>query len=665
MSSELDNILSKQDKKEMIDFLVSLVNEFPTTAIKESLVDFVEKNRILTAGTSARPGPYRFSVTPYMREPTEALSDYTYITEIAMIKATQTGGTEALINHELYCIKHGIGPCLYVTSDDNLAGEHMEKRISVGIDASGLQENIQPPVIRKSNKGTGDSRRAKSYRGTFLRAIGSRSESKLSSFPIRVIHMDEVDKYPISLIGGGSAIEAAVRRADGYGALKKIFYISTPKNKATSRIEPLFLQGDARYYHVPCPKCGFLQRLLWSQIKWSKNQDGELDIRMDHDGKLLNSPVWHECANPECKNKMKDYQKYSFMQEKNHGGKAEWRPSKQSDRPGLRSYHINGLYGFRSWIDIVLQWCSIQGDIDLLFSFTTDVLAESFHQKIDKPDRHFLAARAESDFLRGDVNRKVKAITAGIDVHADRLEMSLIGWTDKRESWTIDHLIYQGITSDADDDCFNVLEEQLKKDYFRTDGSKLKINIALIDAAFNTAAVMHFCERFSHYGDQNKLQGVYPCFGKLTLSEIVKEHKSTISVPEILLADQRLKREIYTNLKRKVPAAGHAYQPGFCHFPIDFSEDFYKQLTAEEVKETSNSKGVTSILIANTRQARNEALDCHKMALGALYYLFLKYFELQNAHRKLRKRKPINPDWNYFWSLFDEAKTEENEKIKI
>ena len=42
----------------------------------------------------------------------------------------------------------------------------------------------------------------------------------------------------------------------------KQFFISTPKFKP-SNIENMYMMGDQRKWHVPCPKCGEYIELLW------------------------------------------------------------------------------------------------------------------------------------------------------------------------------------------------------------------------------------------------------------------------------------------------------------------------------------------------------------------------------------------------------------------
>ena len=652
---------TKKTQKKRSKYIKGLIEDISVENVSEGLVEFSQRKSVLSAGTSARPGPYRYSLTPYLREIAEALSEHSKTTEFFIMKPTQWGYTAGiLMNHQLYCIYYGIGPILYVTSDDELAGEFMEKRVDTLLKDSGMQDYITPAVQKKGNKSTGDTRRAKSFKGTFLKAIGAKSESKLSSVPIRILHLDEEDKYPIKFVGGGDPSEKAKRRTDSYGNLKKVVHGSTPKEKANSKIEPGFLQGDMRYYNYQCPACGTYQNLIWAQIEWEKNEHNKIDLHFDDEGNILNNPVWHNCKNKECDYKMKDYEKVTLLQEEGYGGHAKWIPTKKPDRPGLKSWKGHGLEGFRSWVDIVLQWDAIDGDPVLLQEMINDVFGETFEERIDKPDEHYLAARAEPDWTRGDINERVHILDLGVDVHPDRLEAHLIGWTRRKESWSIEYYVFQGNTNDPNDDSWDNLEEVIRDEYKKENGDVIKIQVAFIDAGGTASgSVMNFCERFPY--NPRHWAGVYPIFGKQTQSSIVKEHASTIGTPEILIDDQKLKFEIYSSLKRKVPAAGHKFPTGFLHFPCDYSEEFYKQLVSEEVHEIINNKGVSSWFISNTKQRRNETLDTTKMCLAGLYYIYFTYFKLLNAQRKLRKQKEIKPNWEMFW-VSNNVEGEEEEK---
>jgi phage terminase large subunit GpA-like protein len=59
--------------------------------------------------------------------------------------------------------------------------------------------------------------------------------------------------------------------------------------------------------------------------------------------------------------------------------------------------------------------------------------------------------------------------------------------------------------------------------------------------------------------------------------------------------------------------------PGFCHFPQEYPDEYFKQLTSEE-KVKRFSKGVVKT-IWKKKRARNEALDIRVYNLAALMIL--------------------------------------------
>lgn len=645
----LTELITPDLKTRMIKSILKQIKKFPRRNVAEDLPTYMERKMYLPAGTSARPGPYRFANAPMWREVAYEMSESTKTTEGAVMAATQTGKTVVMMGHEQYCVEYGIGPVCYVSSDEGLALKHSETRFGPMLQAAGMMDYISAPVTTTANKGTGNKLNLKFFKGTFIQFIGARSESKASSTPIRILHIDEEDKFLNQLVGGGDPTLKLLRRTDSYDKLKKVWHVSTPKRKATSRIEPLFNQGDMRYYNVECqnPECGELHKLEWKNIKWDKDENGRCLLKYDDDDNLINDPVWHIC--PHCGYEMKCHEKVQAMKEEGHGGHAKWIPTKKPDRPGIKSWHVSGLYGFRSWLDIILQFQDAKDDNILLEDFICDTLAETWSEEIDKPSEHYLAARAEQDWTRGIVHEKVKALTSGWDIQKDRVEGAVIGWNVRKESWAIDYHIFPGTPSDPYDKCWDKMEEVIMKDYFKTDGTKINIQVVLVDARYETESVKNFCERFPY--SPNSWKGVFPAYGKKHQSDIIKQHPGTIATPEIFMDDQRLKREIYMHLRKKQPASGHNVPNGYMHFPADYSEEYYKQMVAEDITEITDSKGMqTEIIIHNPHQRRNEVLDTTKMALGGFYYMYLTFFKLWNNKRKAMRKKEIAPDWQLFWA---------------
>lgn len=546
--SSLDVLCTKQYHKKVTDYFNRQIFRYPRTNVAESLVHFTERKRVMTAGTSGRPGKFDFNKTPYLREIHECLSEYTDIYELAIIKATQVGATELMLNWTLYCIYYGIGPVLYSTADQTLAGEHMEKRVDPMIEAADMQDCITPPVQKKGNKATGDTKTAKSFAGTFMKAVGPNSEGQMRSLPARYLQVDETDVYPKELKGGGNTIKKLQRRTDSYGKLKKNVYASTPKTKQASEIEPLFEQGTMEYYHIPCPECGHMQHLEWQQFKWEKDEEGNIDLQI-LDGKIVKDPTYYECNNPECGYHMKDHEKVKFMQERGHGGSAEWRGTKEPDRPGFRSFHISGLYGFRSWLDIALQWIEAQGDPTLLQDFINDVLGETYTEKIDKPDEHFLQSRAE-DWEQGYIPNGVLLLTLGADIQKDRIEAQLTGWNANFESWVLRYEVFPGSPDDIASECWQKLDEMIGRDYVREDGTVFNVLVSFVDAGYLESRVNQFCDQFTY--NPKFIRGVFPVVGrkKKITDPMWRAYKNDIATPMIHVNDQKSKQRIYQNLKR-------------------------------------------------------------------------------------------------------------------
>ena len=224
------SLITENKKSDDIKFLTDEIFNINIKSNIQLVSEWAEANRTLGTGVAAYPGPFTFDRTPYLREIADCLSDSSPITEVVLMKGTQIGATTGLLeNHIGYCIDNQIGSILYVGADQAMAEASMEKRIDEMIFSANLQDKIIPTVIKKGNKSTGDTKSIKSYKGGILRAVGPNSEGKLRTFPSRILYLDEVDVYPATMRGKGNPIEKAIRRADSYGHLKKVLYLSTPK----------------------------------------------------------------------------------------------------------------------------------------------------------------------------------------------------------------------------------------------------------------------------------------------------------------------------------------------------------------------------------------------------------------------------------------------------
>lgn len=645
-------------QKTMIHFLSGLIEAFPENSITATVSEWAEANRSIGAGLTANPGPFSFDKAPYLREIADNLSDNSPIRETYVIKATQIGFTVCVMeNHIGYCIEYGIGPLLYVSGDQTMAEEQMEKRVDEMIESAGLQSKIKANVTKRKGKSTGDRTDSKSYGGTFMRAIGPNSESKSRSFPARILHLDELDVYPQQFVKNGSSlgdpVESISRRQDSYGPLRKTLGGSTPKGEGSSRIFPLFEQGDKRFYNILCPSCGHQHPLTWSNFKWDKTEDRKPDIQytsVNGVEKISKDPTYFEC--PECNYRITEKEKSEILREYTRGGSARWIPTKKPDRPFCRSYCIPAWYGFRSWMEIAIHWERVKDDPFLLPDFVNNVLAETWKESEFKPDENqlFLLAQEFELWPRGSIKKDILFLTLQADIQKDRIEAGLMGWGRNRQGYMIDYWTFEGNPSMVESQVWQSLREKITALYRREDGQEMNVQIALIDRQYLTDTVDLFCDTF-HY-DPALLSGVYPMESRETLDKLVKNFKSNIKTPVIGIHDQEFKRALY-NILRKRPQGPEMFPGYYLHFSNEYGPEFYKQLTSEEIIPIK-IKGVTKgVKILNTKQRRNEVLDITKMGMAALQLAMDKYFEILNDNRKLQKLPEIQEDSGLFFDYLE------------
>lgn len=654
---------------EMKEWMISLISSIPTENVSQYISEWAEEKRSLPSGLTARPGPVNFDVTPHLREIVDCLSIPSPVIEVAFVKGTQEGGTVMIIENAIgYFIDHGIGPQLLVSGDQSMAEDSMATKVDDLIQSAGLYGKIQPVVVKKKGRATGDRKDIKAYAGTFIRAIGPNSESKARSFPSMINYLDEIDVYPQTIVKGGTStgnpIEKILRRADSYGSRKKIFYISTPKEEATSQIWPVYEQGDKRQYMFNCPHCGHQQKIEWKNIEWEKDEDGKLKLEyreIDNEPIVINDPVWLNCSSDK-KCKIRNSSKYDMLLEKGRGGTAQWVPTKKPNRPGLRSYKSNALYGFRTWMDIVIQFERVKHDPLLLPDFVNDVLGETWKESAQKPDMSILQQNAEN-WPRGHINNDVLFLTLAVDIQGDRIELGLMGWGRKKQAWMIDYWTFSGEPRELGSSVWLKLDEIISGDYYREDGLIMGISITFIDKQYLTSTVEAFCDNYIY--DPNSTSGVFPIESRESQSQVVKKLKGDYATPVICLHDQKLKKAIYTSLK-KLPGADGKYPYGYFHFSEEYDKVFYEQLLAEDFITKIDSNGRKKTIIANPKQKRNEVGDIVKMNLAGLEFAIQSHFEQLNKVRKLNKQKEIEINHDYFFdkceASLDVEAIEEGEK---
>lgn len=564
--------------------------------------EWASKNRYLGSESSAEPGLWRNNRTPYLTAIMDDLSPFSPVNEVALIKGVQLGATEAGLN-TIGCFMD-INPCpiMYVGPTKEVVETLSKVRIAPMIEmCPALNSKVAPSRTRDS----GNTLTSKRFAGGILKINGANSPSALSSQPILVLILDEVDRYPDDLAGEGATDSIAKKRTVTFGDRKKIFSLSTPTIEGVSRIERAALNGDLRKYYVPCPHCQTMQTLEFDLLRWDKGQP---------------DTVKYKCNT--CPEFIEERYKQYMLE------RGEWRATQpEKTRVKYTSYHISSLYspyGWFSWKEIAEQWedANKDNDVNLLKVFLNTVLGETWKEKGDVPPWENLYNRRE-DYNLNKPPKEVVFITAGVDIQKDRIEVELVGWCRGKRTVSLDYRVLIGDTEKIE--VWDKLAEIVSETWQRADGLMLPLRMMAIDTGYNTTYVYDFCRRFDAtrvipVKGQDKQAVIYTSPKKV---DVTIKGKPAGHIRLWHIGVSVVKSEIYGWLRLQIAEDG-TVPGGYCHFP-QYGQDYFKGLTGEQL-EFKMERGYRKYQWVKKFE-RNEPLDCRVYARGAAAIVGIDRFE--------------------------------------
>lgn len=505
-----------------------------------------------------------------------------------------THNTEAGNNWIGYVMDHAPAPMLFVQPTLEMAKRNTKQRLDPLIEES---PRLQDKVVKAKSRASGNTMFQKEFQGGILIITGANSPSGLRSMPARYIFFDECDAYPGDCDGEGSPISLAKARARTFNK-RKFFLVSTPTISGMSPIENAFEDSNKYWFHVPCPHCGFEQKLIFTQLKYEDKDPGT---------------TRYECA--ECHEPIYNWQKTSMLKA------GRWVCEDYDPKNKSAGYHLSSLYspvGWYSWNEIIADWFEAQKSPEALRTFVNTVLGETWKEKTDVPQWNYLYER-RSSYKRNRIPKRVVFLTAGCDVQKDRIEIEIVGWCPQKISYSIDYRVIVGQTDDLSDDCWAQLDRMLVETWTmeRQTGRKMAIKKLAIDSGFNTQVVYSWVRRqdpsrviaIKGQENQNMILGTPKMVDINAKGKTVKRGVRLWPVGVGVA-----KTELYGWL-RQAQGTEEGKEPyGFCHFP-EYDAEFFKMLTAEEYV-TKIVKGYKRGEWTKTRE-RNEALDCRVYARAA------------------------------------------------
>ncbi|MCP5006937.1 MAG: phage terminase large subunit family protein [Planctomycetes bacterium] len=581
-----------------------------------NLLDWNNEHRRLPKESSVEPGRYRSSRTPYVEEIFIELSPQSPTDTVVFVKPTQIGATEIANGFLFGTAKRYPGASMMVFPTDKMAQKHSKKKLMPSIRAMPILRDVIKP---QKSKDSGNTQLLKEFPGGSWTLTGSNSPTAARSDTIRYLILDDCDGFVPDAGGEGAPIDLFKNRTDAVGSKKKIYINSTPTNTGASNIDDEYEESSQGKYEVPCPYCEAMQFLVWEQLKFTRDDTGEI------------TDIWYECT--ECAKRIDEYQKTKMMK---RGRYVHKYPDRKK-----RGFMINGLYspfGWFSWLSMATEFLVAnaklkRGDSRAMKVWTNTRKAESYQESGEQPEWAGLVTRAEP-YPVLTIPMGGCLLVSGVDTHDNRLDVKIKAFGPGEESWLIYHGVLWGDPNEAD--VWAQLDALLYKSYPHACGVDLNIITMAIDTGgHRTQAVYNYVRKRSPLviaikGSSSKGRAILGAPTKQDVDVSGRKIKNGVELWPV--GTDVAKGVIYSRLKLTTP--GH----GFCHFPIGLEEEYYLQLTAEKLVKRY-VKGFPVYEWVNTRVA-NHALDCEVYSLVAAYRAGVQTIDWDALSKRLGVRMP-------------------------
>lgn len=542
-----------------------------------SVSEWADAERMLSPESTAEHGKWDTDRAPYQREMMDAVKDES-VDEVVIMTSAQVGKTEMINNVVGYFIHHDPSPMLIVQPTLSMAEAYSKDRLAGMIrDTPALRKIIGDGKAKK----TGNTLLHKSFPGGHLTLAGSNSPASLSSRPVRIVLFDEVDRFPFSAGTEGDPVNLGKKRTTTFLNRFSVL-VSTPTKKGASRIELAFEGSDKRLYFVPCPQCGHSQFLDFKRLVFEKESPEKAVFVCEKNGCEI------------------DHRQKKRMLEL-----GEWKRT-GDEKSRVAGFHLNELYSpWQTWGQIAQDFEQAKKSEETLKTFYNTSLGLPYEAQGDVPDWEMLFKR-RGGYKRGEIPNDVLFLTAGVDVQKDRIELEIVGWGLEKRSWSIDYQVLFGDTSQKS--TFSQLDQVLSRVWEREDKHKLSILRLAIDSGYQTQNVYQWARRFPEsrvivVKGQESLNQIFAM-----PKDIMKRSKKSRPLARVWnVGVNTIKRELFSWFKLDQPSEEEEVPFGFCYFPSDYDQNYFKMLCSES-EEMKLVKGFPRYYFTKVFD-RNEALD--------------------------------------------------------
>lgn len=644
------------DPAQTLEFEVQLMQILDAAHVQLSAMkpsEWAEENRMMTSDVSPMPGMFRYYNSPYTKPIVDCLDPNHPARVIAIMKGAQIGFTTGVIENGIgWIVAQQPGNILYLVGHDTLV-KPTAKKLDSMIDNSGIRHLIKSSSKRARKMATGDTDKMKEFPGGNL-LLGPANHGMLRNISVQYGFIDDFEKMKSADKSSGSTAEMIEQRFAAYYKKMKLMYISTPEMKKTSNIEPEYLKGDQRKWHIPAPCCGEFIALEW-RIE-SEIEPGEMagiTWETDSNGRVVDDSVGYVCQ--KCGGFFDDRNKMELIRA------GEFRATAEPSEPGRVSFHISSLYGptyMFDWAHYVRKYIEAfpeDGPVNeaKAKTFMNLVLGKTFEAETQKVSagqlqknvRQYSIGTLPEKLSIADGNGKIVMLTMACDLNGQddsvrdhtrddaRLDWEIVAWSETGATYSIDHgSIGTFIPRDkhpekrewwtykhgANNSVWPVLQSIMERKFeCDTNGRKMKIFISGIDAGFLPNYVYRFIDNCN--GNAVALKGDDDADAESLLlgTKMNADMKTFRPAREranlYLVATNHTKDLLANHMVLKWDPEHHTMQPfGFMNFPIPSNgkylfENYFSHFEAEH--KVFDNRGKYRWL-KRSQKHQNHLFDC-------------------------------------------------------
>ena len=538
--------------------------------------EWAEKYRILDSKSSARPGPWRNSTTPYLKGIMDELNNYE-TEEIIFVKPTQVGGTEAIFNMLGYIIEEDPAPAMIVYPTDELAKSISRNRIVPMI------QNC--PSLAKRYRELESSKLELQFDDMYLTLVGSNSPSGLASKPEKYLFMDETDKYPGASKKEADPVSLAKERTKTFHN-RKIVMASTPTLKSNHIWEAKESADIEKHYFMPCPHCGKMIEFKFSNLR----------VPDDEGMSYVDRAEYAKYVCQECGCVINDQQKHTMLQQ------GEWQVVEHKTQFARKVvFWLNTLYSpFVRFADVAKEFLLSKKDSERFQNFVNSWLAEPWEDTNLKTNADLVMER-QTELPEMVVPEWAKLLTGGVDVQETSLYLTVRAFGNHITSQNIYH---QQVMSFAD------VERIMNLPFKKENGEEMLVALCLIDSGYNTDATYDFCANNAEWAIPVKGSS-NPMLSHYKISRINKV-TSVANGMDLVIVDSGKYKDMIAGRMRKKNGMGSWMVHDNC------DREYAEQVTAEhKVNVKTNNGRVKQEWRLKSSHADNHFLDTEVYAFAA------------------------------------------------